>query len=79
MNILETIIDEKKLEVSSKKLEMNVSDLEKSNYFKREILSLKKFLLDETRTGIIAEFKRRSPSKGIINGKADVVKITSAY
>lgn len=79
MNILETIIEEKKSEIRNKKLEMNISDLEKSNFFNREILSLKKFLLDETRTGIIAEFKRKSPSKGIINANADVVEITSAY
>ncbi|HSZ86506.1 MAG TPA: indole-3-glycerol phosphate synthase TrpC [Puia sp.] len=79
MNILETIIEEKKSEVRSKKLEVKISDLEKSDFFDRETLSLKKSLLDETRTGIIAEFKRRSPSKGIINGNADVVEITSAY
>ena len=36
-------------------------------------------MLDDTRTGIIAEFKRRSPSKGIINGNANVVEITKAY
>jgi indole-3-glycerol phosphate synthase len=36
-------------------------------------------LLDEARTGIIAEFKRRSPSKGIINNAADVNKVTTAY
>jgi len=40
---------------------------------------LKQFLLDDTKTGLIAEFKRRSPSKGIINDKADVVEVTKAY
>jgi indole-3-glycerol phosphate synthase len=79
MNILETIIEEKKTEVSRKRSTARTADLERSNFFKRQTLSLKKFLLDGTRTGIIAEFKRRSPSKGIINGNADVVKITSAY
>ncbi len=79
MNILETIIEHKKIEVRSKKLEMSVSNLEKSDFFKRKTLSLKKFLLDETRSGIITEFKRKSPSKGIINDNADVVEITSAY
>ncbi len=77
MNILETIIEQKKLEVRAKKSLVKISDLEKSNFFNRKILSLKKFLLDESRTGIIAEFKRKSPSKGIINENADVVEITS--
>ncbi|MBS1915788.1 MAG: indole-3-glycerol phosphate synthase TrpC [Bacteroidetes bacterium] len=79
MNILDTIIESKKLEVRSKKSEVGISDLGKSEFFSRETLSLKEFLLNDNRTGIIAEFKRRSPSKGIINGDADVVKITSAY
>jgi indole-3-glycerol phosphate synthase len=79
MNILETIVESKKSEVRRRKSEVRISDMEKSDFFNRETLSLKSFLLDETKTGIIAEFKRKSPSKGIINGDADVVKITSAY
>jgi indole-3-glycerol phosphate synthase len=43
------------------------------------VLSLKESLLDKTRTGIIAEFKRRSPSKGVINATADVIRVTTAY
>jgi indole-3-glycerol phosphate synthase len=35
--------------------------------------------LDDSKTGIIAEFKRKSPSKGIINDKADVIEVTEAY
>jgi indole-3-glycerol phosphate synthase len=79
MNILETIIESKKAEVKSKKSEVSISDFEKTDLYNREIVSLKKFLLDNSRTGIIAEFKRKSPSKGIINAEADVVKITAAY
>lgn len=79
MNILETIIAEKRSEVRQRKLEIPVTELEKSNFFSRPVLSLKNTLLDEKKTGIIAEFKRKSPSKGIINDAADIVKLTAAY
>lgn len=38
-----------------------------------------KNLLNETKSGIIAEFKRKSPSKGFINRSADVQKVTKDY
>ncbi len=79
MNILEEIVAYKKTEVEKWKSVIDFSILEKSVYFQRERLSLKKFLLDESKTGVIAEFKRRSPSKGIINATADVLEVTSAY
>jgi indole-3-glycerol phosphate synthase len=79
MNILETIIENKKQEVSSRKQEKPIAFLEQQDYFNRKIFSLKQFLLDETKTGIIAEFKRRSPSKGIINSTAGVEEVTRAY
>jgi indole-3-glycerol phosphate synthase len=40
---------------------------------------LKENLLDASKTGIIAEFKRQSPSKGVINGVAKVAEVTQAY
>src|SRR6185369_12885871 len=61
------------------KEKVSLQVLEKSLPLLRTTLSLKQFLLDPSRTGIIAEFKRKSPSKGIINDKADVVTVTSAY
>jgi indole-3-glycerol phosphate synthase len=79
MNILDQIVEYKKSEVAQRKKTVHVSALEKSNLFSRETLSLKKFLKDVTRTGIIAEFKRRSPSKGIINDKSEVLDVTRAY
>ena len=72
MNILETIIAEKEIEVSRQKVLVPLAVLEQSEFFNRKIFSLKEFLLDETKTGIIAEFKRKSPSKGIINDRSDV-------
>jgi indole-3-glycerol phosphate synthase len=79
MNILDKIIEHKRIEVEQNKRDRPAAVLEKSVLFQRQPLSLKKFLTDPARTGIIAEFKRRSPSKGLINGQADVVKVTSAY
>ena len=79
MNILDKIIVQKRIEVEERKTKTSVAELQQRPLYARPVLSLKQFLLDDTRTGIIAEFKRKSPSKGIINDKVDVVEITSAY
>jgi indole-3-glycerol phosphate synthase len=79
MTILDKIIEHKEIEVANAKANVSVEELMQSNLFKRKTFSLKQFLLDENKTGIIAEFKRQSPSKGIINDKADVLDVTAAY
>jgi indole-3-glycerol phosphate synthase len=79
MNILEKIIEQKKSEIAERKKQVTVATLGKTDFFSRPTLYLRKFLQDEGRTGIIAEFKRRSPSKGIINDIADVGAVTKAY
>jgi len=79
MNILEEIIEYKKEEVKSQKAKVSIAELEGRDLFSRSVLSLRDFLLDKSRTGIIAEFKRRSPSKGIINPDVDVVEVTKGY
>ncbi|RYD75751.1 MAG: indole-3-glycerol phosphate synthase TrpC [Sphingobacteriales bacterium] len=79
MNILDKIVLRKRQEVADAKALVSVKDLEQSMHFKRTPYSFKEFLLAENRTGIIAEFKRRSPSKGLINGNADVAEVTTAY
>ncbi|MCX2576091.1 indole-3-glycerol phosphate synthase TrpC [Pedobacter sandarakinus] len=77
--ILDKIVGRKKEEVANAKQLISIADLEKAVYFKRTPYSFKEFLLAKDRTGIIAEFKRRSPSKGLINGIADVAEVTYAY
>ncbi len=79
MNILERIIDYKKREVALRKMQITAGQLEKSPLFKRDALSLSMFLTKKEGSGIIAEFKRRSPSKGIINGTADPARVVSGY
>ena len=79
MNILDTIIEHKKVEVASAKELVSIEALRASEFFHRQPFSLKQFLLDDSKTGIIAEFKRKSPSKGLINGTADVAAVTKAY
>lgn len=79
MNILDKIIEFKKEEVARNKKLVPFEQLKEQEYFNRKTFSLKQFLQDETKTGIIAEFKRRSPSKGIINSSADVLEVTTAY
>ena len=79
MNILDTIVAHKKIEVAERKRLTSVAELEKGPFFSNETLSLKSFLADPVRTGIIAEFKRKSPSKGIINDRVTVEEVTTAY
>ncbi len=79
MNILDKIIEHKKEEVARNKQILSAEQLMQKPDFNRPVFSLKQFLLDETKTGIIAEFKRRSPSRGIINNSADVADVTRAY
>lgn len=79
MTILDKIIEYKQTEVALAKQQQPEEALKLMPGFSRETFSLKQFLLDETKTGIIAEFKRQSPSKGIINDKPDVVDVTKGY
>lgn len=79
MNILDQIVANKKKEVAAAKRKTSYAKLEESELFHRQTYSFRDFLLDPARTGIIAEFKRRSPSKGIINDKVKVQDVTTGY
>lgn len=79
MNVLDKIIARKKKEVEVRKTLFPVQELEKSVCFKTPSASLKKSLLNDEKEGIIAEYKRRSPSRGIINMDVSVEQTTSGY
>jgi len=79
MNILEKIVARKKEELILRKTQVSLEQLQQMSHFNRPTYSAKAFIEDPSRTGIIAEFKRQSPSKGVINGTADVVTVTGAY
>jgi indole-3-glycerol phosphate synthase len=67
MSILEEIVDYKKQIVAKNKLKLNQSELEnlvkKENYLCKELNFDKNY---KKKLGLIAEIKRKSPSKGII-------------
>ena len=77
MSILKEIVINKRKEIDYFKKNNPISKIEKSEYFNREVLSLKKSLNEKS--GIISEFKRKSPSKPYINLNADVFPITRGY
>jgi indole-3-glycerol phosphate synthase len=79
VTILDKIIAIKRKEVNLLAGVTAVRDLERSSFFKRDTISLSGFLSDSNKTGIIAEFKRKSPSKGIINSSSSVDEVTSGY
>lgn len=79
MNILEKIFQHKEKEVQEKKELYPTKLLEKSIYFDSPCLSLRSYIKDNNRSGIIAEFKRKSPSKGFINKYASPESVTLGY
>ncbi|MFD0862581.1 indole-3-glycerol phosphate synthase TrpC [Sungkyunkwania multivorans] len=78
MNILDKIIADKHKEVALKKSIVPVSQLEATVLFERETISLTNTLRNSN-TGIIAEHKRRSPSKAVINQKVSVQDVATGY
>ncbi len=79
MNILERIIETKKQEVVHQKQVIPLSQLKKYPGFARKCNSLKYTLLKKGASGIIAEFKQKSPSKGEINFAVNVENVTKDY
>lgn len=79
MNTLEKIMAQKAIEVAERKALTPVKKLEQSIFFETPTVSISKYLQREDKVGIIAEFKRKSPSKGIINEYADVEQVSIGY
>jgi indole-3-glycerol phosphate synthase len=79
MNILEKIVESKKAEVAHQKKTIPVAQLKKYPGYKRKCNSLKAALLKPGSSGIIAEFKQKSPSKGEINFGVKVEEVTKGY
>ncbi|SHG45681.1 indole-3-glycerol phosphate synthase [Chryseolinea serpens] len=79
MNILDEIIAYKKKEVADRKELYPVKLLEQSHYFATPPVSLKKYIQRDDLSGIIAEIKRKSPSKGVINPHVSVERTSIGY
>lgn len=79
MNILDEINNHKRREIAEAKSKVSVEELKASPYFLRPTNSLKAALLAEDASGVIAEFKTQSPSKGLINGEAEASEVTATY
>ena len=79
MNILDEILANKEKEVAEKRSLFPVKLLEGSIYFESAPVSMKKYVLREDKAGIIAEIKRKSPSKGTINKYVNVERTSIGY
>jgi len=77
MNILDKIIERKKQEVADAKSKISIEQLKDTEFFNKPTFSLKETI--KTKSGIISEFKRQSPSKGIINDKVSSLEVVSQY
>lgn len=78
MNILDKIVADKRKEVDLKKSLITIPQLEQSVMMERTSISLAEELKNST-TGIIAEHKRRSPSKSVINQSLNVQDVAKGY
>lgn len=79
MGILDEIVAHKRTEVTESKELYPVKLLERSPYFASETVSLRTYLQRPDSAGIIAEIKRRSPSKGALHPHLSVEQLSIGY
>lgn len=78
-NILDKIVQQKLAEVAVQKEQTPIYQLMETENFKRKCYSAKESISNIGSSGVIAEFKRQSPSKGVINGTAKPEDVVSSY
>lgn len=79
MNILDEILASKSKEVAERKSLFPQKLLEQSIHYNATPVSLRKYIQRSDKSGIIAEIKRKSPSKGVINDKVSVERVSIGY
>ncbi len=79
MSVLEKIVAQKKKEVAERQKQYPYAKLEKSFHWNRPPIRLTTAITAKNSSGIIAEFKRRSPSKGIINDQVQIDQVSTGY
>ena len=78
MKILDKIVEDKKIEINKLLSNSSISKLENSHLFSRKCISLKESIKNNN-SGIICEFKRRSPSNQNINYISSLSDVVSGY
>lgn len=79
MTILDEINAHKREEVKAQKASVSLHELQQYPAYSQSVPSLKAHLLNPEKSGIIAEHKRQSPSKGIINGNVQLQDVVKGY